>query len=220
MKEIACAVVLAAFGCSSSDDTSSQPATALRVVFDGSGTWSQTVMPGVGQSVTFSASVDWHAVYSLSLPDFEPDSMQSAGPGTTVTGDSMISGTAGCSGPIVVNTSHGQGTPAPQAQSPFLLPLPSGSQTQTRLAIDAMGGDDYRLCDGEYNIGEGNWAPGSPDLPSYAGAPLFADFRFDRNAFAGAPPNTQQIPVSFKQHAPSGMADVSWSGTITLTSQH
>ena len=27
-----------------------------------------------------------------------------------------------------------------------------------------MGGYDCRLCDGEYNIGEGPWPPGSPDL--------------------------------------------------------
>lgn len=220
MKKIACAAVLAGFACSSSDNAGAQPATALRVVFDGSGTWSQTATPGVGHSVTFSASVNWHAVYSLGLPDFGPDSMQSAGYGTTVTGDSMITGAAGCSGPIVVNTSHGQGTPPPKAQSPYLLRLPSGSQTQARLAIDAMGGNDYRLCDGQYNIGEGNWAPGSPDLPSYAGAPLFADFRFDRSAFVGVPPHSQQIPVSFKQHAPIGVADISWSGTITLTSEH
>lgn len=189
----------------------------LEIVFDGSGTWSQTATPGVGLSVTFAASVDWHAVYQLSLPDFMPNSTQNAGPGTTVTGNSSISGAAGCSGPIVVNTSHGQGTPPPQAQTPFLIPLPSGSQLTKRFAIDAMGGYDYRLCDGQYNIGEGSWAPGSPDLPSYAGAPFFADITFDRAAFANAPPHTQQIPVGVTQHATD--ADVSWSGTVTLTSK-
>jgi len=191
--------------------------TTLEIVFDGSGTWSQTATPGVGHSVTFSASVDWHAVYQVSLPDFMPNSMQNAGPGTTVTGNSSISGAAGCSGPIVVNTSHGQGTPPPQAQTPFLIPLPSGSQTTKRFAIDAMGGYDYRLCDGQYNIGEGSWAPGSPDFPNYAGAPFFADITFDRAAFANAPPHTQQIPVGVTQHVTD--ADVSWSGTVTLTSK-
>ena len=191
--------------------------TTLEIVFDGQGTWSQAPPP-INGDATFSASVNWHAVYHLTLPDFQPNSVQNAGPGTTVTGNSSISGknTTPCSGPIVVNTSHGQGPPAAQAQTPFLIPLPAPQQTK-RMAIDVMGGYDYRLCDGEYNIGEGNWAPGSPDLPSYAGAPFFAVFTFDRNAFVTAP-HTQQIPVGVTQDDVSGLAHVSWQGTVTLTS--
>ena len=118
---------------------------------------------------------------------------------------------------------HGQGSPPPQAQTPFLTPIASGSQETVRIAIDAMGGYDYRLCDGEYNIGEGPWAPGSPDLPQYGEpAPFFAVVTFDRAAFANAPPHSQEFPVSVTQHASSdliGTADVMWSGTVTLTSQ-
>src|SRR5262249_54872307 len=111
---------------------------------------------------------------------------------------------------------HGQGPPAPEAQTPFLTQLPS---PQAKFAADVMGGYDYRLCDGEYNIGEGDWEPGEPDLPNYAGGPFFAVFSFDRNAFASAP-STQDIPVGVTQHVSdlTGTADVSWSGTVTLTS--
>ena len=191
--------------------------TTLEIVFDGQGTWSQA-LPPINGDATFSASVNWHAVYHLTLPDFQPNSVQNAGPGTTVTGNSSISGksTTPCSGPIVVNTSHGQGPPPAQAQTPFLIPLPAPQQTK-RMAIDVMGGYDYRLCDGEYNIGEGDWAPGSPYLPSYAGAPFFAVFTFDRDAFVTAP-HTQQIPVGVTQDDVSGLAHVSWQGTVTLTS--
>jgi hypothetical protein len=189
----------------------------LQIVFDGHGTWSQTVQQGPNV-VTFSASVDWHAVYLRSLPDLAPipaatSGEQVAGAGTTVTGNSTISGAAGCTGPIVVNTNHGQGPPAPQAQTPFLTQLPSAQAK--RFAADAMGGYDYRLCDGQYNIGEGDWAPGSPDLPNYAGAPFFAVFSFDLDTFTSVP-YTLEIPVGVTQQT-SG-ADVTWSGTVTLTS--
>jgi hypothetical protein len=188
----------------------------LQIVFDGHGTWSQTVPSSTG-AITFSASVDWHAVYLRSLPDLAPIpastfGAQVAGAGTTVTGNSSISGTAGCTGPIVVNTNHGQGPPAPQAQTPFLTQLPS---PQAKFAADAMGGYDYRLCDGEYNIGEGAWEPGEPDLPNYAGAPFFTVFSFDLDSFTSAP-FTQEIIVGITQQASD--ADVTWSGTVTLTS--
>jgi len=189
----------------------------LQIVFDGHGTWSQTVQQG-SSVVEFSASVDWHAVYLRSLPDLAPipastSGEQVAGAGTTVSGNSMISGSSGCTGPIVVNTTHGQGPPAPQAQTPFLTQLPSPQAE--RFAADAMGGYDYRLCDGEYNIGEGAWAPGSPDLPNYAGAPFFAVFSFDLDAFTSVP-YTLEIPVGVTQQALD--ADVTWSGAVTLTS--
>jgi hypothetical protein len=200
----------------------------LHVVFDGQGTSSEEIPHAPNYSD--SANVSWHAVYDFTLPGLERldggANGISAGPGTTVTGTSTISSTTEqCSGAIVVNTSHGPGTPPAQAQTPFMQELGATGPPEQRVVtfvLDVMGGYDYRLCDGEMNIGVGPFAPPPQGYPSYAPGVLFATLSFTLNDFTMSGSRSETFHLAGTEHAvssidPTWMGSVSWGGTITLS---
>jgi hypothetical protein len=210
-----------AIGSDCTTVTVEEPAKTLHVVFEGHGQWNMTDPPNL--TVT-APSVDWHAVYDLPIPDLTTlrNAIVPAGPGTTVTGTSTYDdGTTSCTGPLVVNTFHGEPNPPATPQTPQMI-LVGDDGTNVEVTIDTFGGYDYRVCDGHYNLLVGPFDPGMHN-PGYAAGIAFVHLFFDPHEWAIAGPRTQELNVGGEDHGsqpgPYGpeTADAAWTGTITLS---
>ncbi len=174
-----------------------------------------------------SATVTWRATYTVTLPDLNGEGnafRDPAGPGSTVEGPSTYAdGIDSCAGPIVVNTSHGQPNPPPEAESPFIGLIDDPSLVGTgsvRLYFDTMGGYDYRVCNGILNIGVGPLPGPLPGYPTYAPAIGFAETTITFADWVGVGPHTQLIEGlsgTASASAGSASADACWNGVIQLT---
>ena len=193
-----------------------------------------------------TANLTWHASWDLPLPltgsSFQGGVLR-ANPGAIVQGATSETYASlpqdNCTGQPVINTNHGQGVPPATPQSPYLgiaslsYPLPLSGAIP--MWVDAFGGDDYRLCDGAYLAGVGDYGQPQPGYPSFDTPPDVVKFAVDQSQWIGQPPHAappisvtsgtgaNQGKFSFKDVDSSGnvtwSGSVSWNGTITLSSK-